>query len=146
MVLANFPKGLPILNLSIALDSIPSWKERNPKSLNILFLLYNLFLDDDATFFIFYLDDPNILRDIMGYFSSNNFKIHQKWWVVNIEFKLSNTKILLKWFFFHQFLCCVWFNLGFPMQNVHTFHFGIKFSNLLLISTCLSQLKGFLSF
>ncbi len=100
MVLANLPKGLPILDLSIPLDSTPSWNERNPKFFNILFSLYNSFLDDDATFSIFYLDDPNVLKDIMGYLSSNNFKIHQKWWVVNIGFKISKPKYPLRWFFF----------------------------------------------
>ncbi len=100
LVLANLPEGLPILDLSIPLDSTPSWNERNPKSLNILFSLYNSFLDDDATFSIFYLDDPNVLKDIMGYLSSNNFKIHQKWWVVNIGFKISKPKYPLRWFFF----------------------------------------------
>lgn len=64
--------------------------KKNPHFLNVLFSFYNFFLHDDGALLIFYLDYLNVLKDILGYLSSNNFKIHKKWFVVNIGFKLPN--------------------------------------------------------
>jgi hypothetical protein len=56
----------------------PLGMKKNPHFLNVLFSFYNFFLHDDGALLIFYLDYLNVLKDILGYLSSNNFKIHKK--------------------------------------------------------------------
>jgi hypothetical protein len=51
---------------------------KNFHFLNVLFSFYNFFLHDDGTLLIFYVDDLSVLKHILGYLSSNNFKIHKK--------------------------------------------------------------------
>jgi hypothetical protein len=99
-VFANLLKGLPILSLSIPSDFVPPWNEKNPSFVKVLFSFCSSFLDDDGTLFVFYLNDPSFLRDIMGFLSSNNFKIQQKWCMVNTSLKFSNPRDLLKMVFF----------------------------------------------
>jgi hypothetical protein len=90
MVFVDLPKGLLVLGLSFPLDFVPPWNEKNPIFLNVLLYFCKSFLDDDRAFLVFYPDDPDFLRDIMGYLVNNNFKIQQKWMVVNMGIKLSN--------------------------------------------------------
>jgi hypothetical protein len=73
---------------------------KNPHFLNVLLSFWNFFLHDDGVILVFYLDDPNVLRDITRYLSSMNFKIHMKL-IANIGFKLSNPQThfqTMNWF------------------------------------------------
>lgn len=92
MVFVDLPKGLLVLGLSFPLDFAPPWNEKNPIFLNVLLSFCNFFFDDNRAILVFYPNDPNFLRDIMGYLANNNFKIQQKWMVINMALKLSNAR------------------------------------------------------
>jgi hypothetical protein len=87
MVFVDLPKGLHVIGLSFPLDFVPPLNEKNPIFLNILLSFCKSFMDDDRALLVLYPDDPDFLKDIMGYFASNNFKIQQKWMVVNMGIK-----------------------------------------------------------
>jgi hypothetical protein len=87
-----------------------------------------LFSDDDGTLLIFYLNDPSFLKGIMGFLSSNKFKIQQKWCMVNTSLKLSSPRDLLKMVFlflpFNFFSFWLYFKIS--MQDVPIFHLDIN--------------------
>ncbi len=60
LVIMDLLKGLYVPNLSIPLDSIPHWNEKNPHFFNVLFSFWTSFLHNDGTFIIFNFDDLNV--------------------------------------------------------------------------------------
>jgi hypothetical protein len=77
LVIVDLLEGLHVPSFFIPSNFVPPWNETNPHFLNVLFSFYNFFLHDDGAFLIFYLDDISVLRDILRYLPSNNFKIHK---------------------------------------------------------------------
>jgi len=74
-----------------------------------------------------FLPRSSFLGDFMGFLSDNNFKIQQKWWVVNIGFKLSNLRDLSKMVFFLSILkFSFWFYFEISMQDAPLFHLDIN--------------------
>ncbi len=77
LVIMDLLEGLHIPSFFIPSNFFPPWNEKNPHFFNVLFSFYNL-LHDDGALIIFYLNDLSVLRDILEYLSSNNFKIHKE--------------------------------------------------------------------
>jgi len=79
LVIANYPNGLCVPEVSHSSKRVPFWNEQVQDFLKLTIGFYAGFLHDDGAFLLFY--PHNSL--LFSFFNKNNLKVKEEWTVIN---------------------------------------------------------------
>jgi hypothetical protein len=83
LIIVEYPNGLHVLGLSNSLFQIPNWNANIPSFLHVKMAFALTYLHDDKAFFLFYLANSLVKREVAEFFKNYRLKIKDKWTIIN---------------------------------------------------------------
>jgi len=83
LIIADMPKGLPILDLSISSTIISKWNEYFDTWLESIFEFVDGHLQDDRALIIVHPYKAQAKSDIYTYVDPYGFRLQKEWWGMN---------------------------------------------------------------